>query len=137
MSEQRQATVLVETAGGAARAGGKQQPERCSRKTQDKVAIASMAKKLLHCCICAHARAHMHFLRRVWCAFTGVVSTMHMQVCTLNRCCEHHRTHLLTRSLQDVHMRSCMCSLFHLAFGNEDEGFSQSMKALVAWRGVR
>ena len=47
----------------------------------------------------------MHFL-------TGVVSTMHVQVCTLDRCCEHHRTHLLTRSLQDVRVRSCMCSLF-------------------------
>jgi len=29
---------------------------------------------------------------------------------------------------------ACMCSLFHLALGNED-GFNQSMRALVAWRG--
>ena len=29
-----------------------------------------------------------------------------MQVCTLDRCCEHQRTHLLTRLLQDVHMHS-------------------------------
>jgi len=65
LSEQRRATGLVETAGGAVRAGGKRQPARCSRKTQDKFAIASMAKKLLHRCICAHARVHMHFLRRV------------------------------------------------------------------------
>jgi len=49
------------------------------------------------------------------------VSTMHVQVCTLDRCCEHQRTHLLTRSLQDVRMRSCMCSLFHLALGNLNE----------------
>jgi len=102
LSEQRRATGLVETAGGAARAGGKRQSARCSRKTQDKFAIASTAKKLLHRhgCICAHAREHMHFLRRVWCAFqTGVVSTMHVQVCTLDRCCKNQRTHLLTRSL--------------------------------------
>jgi len=43
------------------RAGGKQQPAWCSRKTQDKFAIASMAKKLLHRCSGAHARVHMHF----------------------------------------------------------------------------
>jgi len=56
----------------------------------------------------------------------------------LERCCEHQRTHLLTRSLQDVHtssMRSCMCSFFYLSLGNEDRGFSYSMKVLVAWRG--
>jgi len=45
-------------------------------KTQDKFAIAFMAKKLLQCCIGAHARVHVHFLRRV---------CMHF-----NRCCEHH-----------------------------------------------
>jgi len=49
--------------------GRKRQSARCSRKTQDKFAIASMAKKLLHRCIGAHARVveiyiymyvHMH-----------------------------------------------------------------------------
>jgi len=62
--------------GDSSRVGGKQQPARCSRKTQDKFAIASMAKKLLHCCKGAHARVHVIFLRRV---------CMHF-----NRCCEHH-----------------------------------------------
>jgi len=38
--------IAGKRAGG--RAGSKQQPARCSRKTQDKFAIASMAKKLLH-----------------------------------------------------------------------------------------
>jgi len=123
LSEQRPATGLVETAGGVAKAGGKRQPARCSCKTQHKFAIASMAKKLLHRCICAHARAHMHFLRRVlMCISTGVVSTMHVQVRTLDRCCEHQRTHLLTRSLQDVHMRSCICSLVIYRWGNENWG---------------
>ena len=46
---------------GGRGAGSKRQPARCSRKTQDKFAIASMAKKLLHRCIGAHARVHMHF----------------------------------------------------------------------------
>jgi len=36
--------------------GQKRQSARCSCKTQDKFAIASMAKKLLHRCIGAHAR---------------------------------------------------------------------------------
>ena len=67
------ATDFVETAG---RAGGKQQPVRCSRKTQDKFAIAFMAKKFLYRCISAHARVHVHFLRRV---------CMHF-----DRCLEHH-----------------------------------------------
>ena len=58
---------------GGRRAGGKRQPARCSRKTQDKFAIASMAKKLLHRCIRAHARVHMHFFAESVNAFTGIV----------------------------------------------------------------
>jgi len=73
-----------------------------------------MAKKFLHRCIGTHARVPVHFLRRV-CMHSG-------------RCFEHHacaevyikqefklwhqRTHLRTCSLQGVHIRSCMCSLF-------------------------
>jgi len=76
LSEQRRAKGLVETAGRMARAGGKRQPARCSRKTQDKFAIASMAKKLVHRCTGAHARVYVHFLRRV---------RMHF-----DRCCEYH-----------------------------------------------
>ena len=47
---------------------------------------------------------------------------MHVQVYMLDGCCEHQRTHLLTHSLQDVHMRLCMCSLFVQRWGNEDGG---------------
>jgi len=95
-------------------AGGKQQPARCSRKTQDKFAIASMAKKFLHRCMGVHSRVHVHFLRGVWYTSTrtGVLSTMHVQVFMLNRCYVHQRIYIRTRSLQDVLMRSCMCSLF-------------------------
>jgi len=60
---------------------------------------------------------------------------MHVQVCTLDGCCEHQRTHLLTRSQQDVHMRLCMCSLFVQRWGNEDVGVQLGYEALVAWRG--
>jgi len=63
---------------------------------------------------------------------------MHVQVCTLDGCCEHQRTHLLTRLQQDVHMRLCMCSLAVCSFsvgGTRMWGFKRSMKALVAWHG--
>jgi hypothetical protein len=72
-------------------------------KIQDKFPIASMAKKLLRRRIGAHARVHVHFLRKVF--------------MPLDWCCEHQHTHLRTRSLQGVHMRSCMCSLFIQRWG--------------------
>jgi len=111
LSEQRRATDFVETAG---RAGGKRQPARCSRKTQVKFAMALMASKEasapLHRRACTSAYA---FIAESAHAFQQVfLSTMHVQVCTLDRCFEHQRKHLRTHSLQDVHMRSCMCSLF-------------------------
>jgi len=46
----------------------------CSRKTQDKFATASMAKKLLHSWIGAHTQVHMHFFAKSRHAFTGVVA---------------------------------------------------------------
>jgi len=66
--------------------------------------------------------AYAFFAESVVCISTGVVSIMHVQVCTLDRCCEHQRTQLPTRSLQNVYMRSCICSLLHWALGNEDGG---------------
>ena len=71
-SEQCRATASVETAGGAARAGGKGQPAQCSRKTQDKFAIGSIAQRFLHRCIGAHTRMHVYFLRGVWYVFRQV-----------------------------------------------------------------
>jgi len=117
------------------RAGGKRQPARCSRKTQDKFAIASMAKKLLHRCIRAHARVHMHFFAESVNAFTGVVEH--------HTCAGVYIRHMLwtsayifaSRSLQDVHMRVCMCRLFYLALGNEDGGVQLVYKSTccLAW----
>ena len=107
------------------RAVGKRQPERCSHKTQDRFAIVSMTKKSLHCCIGARAAWHgcmLIFREEHVCTSTGVMSTMHVQVCMLNRYCEHQRTHLRTRSLQGVHMRSCMCSLFIQHWGTRVGG---------------
>jgi len=108
----------------SSRAGSKQQPARCSRKTQDKFAILSMVKKFLHRCIGAHAWVHVHLLRRV---------CMHLDRCSEHHACAgvydkqvlwHQRTHLRTRSLQDVHMRPCMCSLFIQRLGTRVGGFS-------------
>ena len=66
--------------------------------------------------------AYAFFAESMHAFLTGVVSIMHVQVCTLDRCCEHQRILFASRSLQDVHMRSFLCSLFHLALGNEDGG---------------
>jgi len=87
--------------GAGSRAGSKQQPARCSRKTQDKFAIAFMAKKLLHSWIGAHTRVHMHFFCR---ESACIYSTMHVQGCMLDRYCEHQRTHLL-----HALYRMCVC----------------------------
>ena len=71
----------------------------------------------MHACTSAYAL----IAESVVCISTGVVCTMYVQVCTSNRCCEHQSTHLLIHLLQDVHMHSCLCSLF-IALGNEDGG---------------
>ena len=64
-----------------------------------------------------------------------LLSTMHVQVRTLDRCCEHQRTHLL-------HARYRMCIYTHVCavcfiqhWGIRIEGFNQSIKELVAWHG--
>jgi len=60
--------------------GRKRQLARCSRKTQDKFAIASMAKKPLHCCTGAHAR--------VWrCIYTYVHMHMYIHICICTYIC--------------------------------------------------
>ena len=54
------------------------------------------------------------FLRRVGMHLQVLLSTMHVQVCTLDRCCEHQRTHLLHARYRMciyaiyIHMHICM-----------------------------
>jgi len=93
-----------------------------SRKTQRKFAIASIAKNLLHRCICAHARVHMQFLRRVYLHF--------------DRCCEHHacagvyvRQVLWTSAYTSAYTIATGCAyalmyvqFIHWELGNEDGG---------------
>jgi len=102
----------------------KRQPTQCSRKTQDKFAIVFMAKNFLQRYIGTHVRVHVHFLRR---------ACMHLNSCSEHHTCAgvyvkqvlwHQRTHLFTRSLQGVHMRSCMCSLFIQRWETRMGGFS-------------
>ena len=167
----RRAAVLTKGQEG----GRKRQPARCSRKTQDKFAIASMARKLLRRCTGVHARVveiyiyicayayiytcmythiYMHvyiyiypciyvcvcvcmyiyismyacihiymymciciyiciytspyaFLQRVCMHSQVLLSTMHVQVYTLDRCCEHQHTHLL-----HARYRMCICAMY-------------------------
>jgi len=89
-----------------------------------------MAKKLLHRGIGAHARVHMHFCGEYVC---------------IHRCCAHHACEgvyvwqmlwtsgytFASRSLQDVHIRACTCSLFHLALGNGDRVYEST--CCLAW----
>ena len=46
----------------------------------------------IHICICTSPYA---FLQRVCTHSQVLLSTMHVQVCTLDRCCEYQRTNLL------------------------------------------
>jgi len=62
-----------------------------------------------------------------------LLSTMHVQVCTLERWTSAYT--FASRSLQDVHMHACVCSLFHLTLGNEDGGVQLVYKSTcyLAW----
>ena len=112
LSEQRRATqpVLVETV--MSRVGGNDSLHD-AREDSRLVRNSFHGKEVstsLHEGACTGACAF--FAGSVVCIQTGFLSTMHAQVFMLNGCCVHQRTHLRTRSQQDVHMRSCMCSLF-------------------------
>ena len=59
-------------------------------------------------------------------------ASVHVHVCGLYRCFWHQCTYLQTHSLQGVHMRSCMRSLF-IIVGGQGWGCSASLcRALVA-----
>ena len=57
-------------------------------------------------CVCIYTSPYI-FLRRVCMHLQVLLSTMHVQVCTLNRCCEHQRTHLL-----HARYRMCICAIY-------------------------
>jgi len=119
LSEQRQATGVFETAVWRA-AKDNLHDARARLKISSQYFHGKEASAQLHMRACTSA--YTFFAESVKCISTGVVRTMHVQVCTLDRYRKHQRTHLLTRSLQDVHMRSCMCSLVVWRCGNEDGG---------------
>jgi len=80
-----------------------------------------MARKLLHRCICVHARAHMHCLRRVYMHCWQILWVPCMYtVCMFQRCCEHQRTHLL-HARYGMYICAHACAVcFILRWGNED-----------------
>ena len=58
--------------------GRKRQPARCSRMTQDKFAIASMARKMLHRCTGAHARVVEIYI--YMCAYADIYTYVYMYI---------------------------------------------------------
>ena len=62
----------------------------------------------IHMCICVCICTSPYvFLRRVWMHLQVLLNTMHVKVCTLDRCCEHQRTHLL-----HARYRMCICAIY-------------------------
>jgi len=66
---------------------------------------------------------------------TGVVNTMHVQVCTLDRCCDYQSTHCLHaryRMCACAHVRAvCSCNVEKRGWG----GSASLRKHFFAWRG--
>jgi len=57
-------------------------------------------------CVCIYTSPYA-FLQRVGMHPQVLLNTMHVQVCTLDRCCEHQRTHLL-----HARYRMCICYIY-------------------------
>ena len=81
-------------------------------------------KHFLLLCTGAHARVHVHF-----CGKCGMHSISCCWLpckcrCVCKQVFRHQHTHLRTRSLQGVHMRSCMRSFFIQRWGTWLDWFS-------------
>jgi len=61
-------------------------------------------------CICVYASPYA-FLQRVRMHSQVLLNTMHVQVCTLDRCCEHQRINLL-----HTRYRMCICAIYIHAY---------------------
>jgi len=57
-------------------------------------------------CVCIYTNPYA-FLQRVGMHSQLLLSAMHVQVCTLDRCCEHQRTYLL-----HARYRMCICAIY-------------------------
>jgi len=128
LSEQRRATDLVKTA--IARAAGRAANDSL-HDVRPRLKISSQLVSWQRSfCTVAYARMHERI-----CIFCGEYVCIH-------RCCIHHSAcagvyvrHVLwasaykfaSRSLQDVHIRSSMCSLFYFALGERGWGVSASL----------
>ena len=70
--------------------------------------------------MCACTSAYAFFAESMHAFLTGIMSTMHVQVCMLDRCCEHQCTHLLHARYR-MYICAYACAVcFIFALGNED-----------------
>ena len=97
LSEQRRATDFVEPAGGRAANDSLYDARAVRNSFHGKEASAPLHRRA---CTSPYA-----FLQRVCMRSQVLLSTMHVQVCTLDRCCEHQRTHLF-----HARYRMCICA---------------------------
>jgi len=64
----------------------------------------------MYMCICKYVCVYTSpyaFLQRVCMHSQVLLSTMHVQMCTLDRCCEHQPSHLLY-----ARYRMCICAMY-------------------------
>ena len=85
-------------------------PPLPSSRGQKKMKFDEFMHIYMYMCICIYICIYTSpyaFLQRVCMHSQVLLSTMHVQVCTLNRCCEYQRTHL-------VHARwkMCICAIY-------------------------
>ena len=64
--------------------------------------------------------AYAFFAESMHAFLTGIMSTMHVQVFLLDRCCEHQRTHLLHARYRMYICAHACAVCFILRCGNED-----------------
>jgi len=64
----------------------------------------------MYMCMCIYVCIYTSpyaFLQRVWMHSQVLLSTMHVQVCPLDRCCEYRRTYLL-----HARCKMCICTIY-------------------------
>jgi len=105
LSKQRQATNFVETVGGQAATTA------CTMLVQDSRYVHNVSRQRSFCTV-AYARMHERiciFCGECACIYTGVLGTMHVKVCMLDRGCARL---LHARYRMCIYTYSCaVCSL--------------------------
>jgi len=98
-----------------------------------------MAKEFLHCRMGTHARVHVRFLRRVWCAFRQVFWAPCMRRCST--VCYTGVVCIIIHICVHTHCRMFICAYVCAvcSFSTEERGWGGSTRlwghVSVAWRG--